>query len=121
MFRQKNSNTKISNVEKTYGLDLNARGDMKLGTMLRRWGFDSQSQLVRAAGCPTFLAFRKVGFNGAVPVGIFADFELACGIGMWTEPALSGVERNVCAHEQIRGSLRTAAEGHPISSLWANV
>jgi MTH538 TIR-like domain (DUF1863) len=49
MFRQKNSNTKISNVEKTYGLDLNARGDMKLGTILRRRGFDSQSQLVRAA------------------------------------------------------------------------
>jgi MTH538 TIR-like domain (DUF1863) len=49
MFRQKNSNTKISNVEKTYALDLNARGDMKLGTMLRRRGFDSQSQLVRAA------------------------------------------------------------------------
>jgi hypothetical protein len=49
MFRQKNSNTKVENVEKTYGLDLNARGDMKLGTMLRRRGFDSQSQLVRAA------------------------------------------------------------------------
>ncbi len=49
MFRQKNSNTKISNVEKTYGLDLNARSDMKLGTILRRRGFDSQSQLVRAA------------------------------------------------------------------------
>jgi hypothetical protein len=49
MFRQKNSNTKIEKVERTYGLDLNARGDMKLGTMLRRRGFDSQSQLVRAA------------------------------------------------------------------------
>jgi hypothetical protein len=49
MFRQKNSNTKIKNVEKTYGLDLNARGDMKLGTILRKRGFDSQSQLVRAA------------------------------------------------------------------------
>ena len=49
MFRQKNSNTKIANVEKAYGLDLNARGDMKLGTILRRRGFDSQSQLIRAA------------------------------------------------------------------------
>lgn len=49
MFRQKNSNTKIGNVEKTYGVNLNARGDMKLGTMLRKRGFDSQSQLVRAA------------------------------------------------------------------------
>jgi hypothetical protein len=49
MYRQKNSNTKIENVEKTYGLDLNARGDMKLGTILRKRGFDSQSQLVRAA------------------------------------------------------------------------
>lgn len=49
MFRQKNSNTKIKNVEKKYGLDLNARGDMKLGTMLTNRGFDSQSQLVKAA------------------------------------------------------------------------
>src|SRR5580698_8626321 len=49
MFRQKNSNTKIKNVEKTYGLELNARADMKLGTILRKRVFDSQSQLVRAA------------------------------------------------------------------------
>jgi hypothetical protein len=49
MFRRKNSNTKVENVERAYGLDLNARGDMKLGTILRKRGFDSQSQLVKAA------------------------------------------------------------------------
>ena len=48
MFRRKNSSTKIEKIEKTYGIDLNARGDMKLGTLLRRRGFDSQSQLLRA-------------------------------------------------------------------------
>ncbi len=49
MFRRKNSNTKVENVEEAYGLDLNARGDMKLGNLLSRRGFDSQSRLVRAA------------------------------------------------------------------------
>lgn len=49
MFRKKNANTKIENVEKTYGIDLNARGDGKLGNLLEKRGFDSQSQLVRAA------------------------------------------------------------------------
>lgn len=49
MFRRKNANTKVENVESTYGLDLNARGDAKLGNLLRKRGFDSQSQLVRAA------------------------------------------------------------------------
>jgi hypothetical protein len=48
MFRKKNSNTKIENVEDAYGIDLNARGDMKLGNLLRRRGFDSQSQLLKA-------------------------------------------------------------------------
>jgi MTH538 TIR-like domain (DUF1863) len=49
MFRRKNANTKVENIESTYGLDLNARGDAKLGNLLRRRGFDSQSQLIRAA------------------------------------------------------------------------
>jgi hypothetical protein len=48
MFRQKNSNTKIKNVEATYNVDLNARGDATLGNLLRRRGFESQSQLLRA-------------------------------------------------------------------------
>ena len=49
MFRKKKANTKVENVEETYGLDLNSRGDAKLGNLLRRRGFDSQSQLVKAA------------------------------------------------------------------------
>jgi antiphage defense system Thoeris ThsB-like protein len=49
MFRRKNANTKVENVESTYGVELNARGDAKLGNLLRKRGFDSQSQLIRAA------------------------------------------------------------------------
>jgi hypothetical protein len=49
MFRRKNANTRVENVESMYGLDLNARGDAKLGNLLRKRGFDSQSQLIRAA------------------------------------------------------------------------
>jgi hypothetical protein len=49
MFRRKNANTKVENVESTYGVDLNARGDARLGNLLRKRGFDSQSQLIRAA------------------------------------------------------------------------
>jgi hypothetical protein len=49
MFRRKNANTKVENVESAYGVELNARGDAKLGNLLRKRGFDSQSQLIRAA------------------------------------------------------------------------
>jgi hypothetical protein len=49
MFRRKNRSTKVENVESTYGVELNARGDAKLGNLLRKRGFDSQSQLIRAA------------------------------------------------------------------------
>lgn len=48
MFRNKRSDTKISKIEATYGIDLNARGDMRLGKLLKRRGFDSQSQLLQA-------------------------------------------------------------------------
>lgn len=48
MFRRKNSNTKVESVEHTYGVDLNARSDAKLGNLLQRRGFDSQSQLIKA-------------------------------------------------------------------------
>jgi hypothetical protein len=48
MFRRKNSNTLVSSVEKTYGIDLNARGDAKIGNLLSRRGFESQTQLIRA-------------------------------------------------------------------------
>jgi MTH538 TIR-like domain (DUF1863) len=49
VIRRKNSNTKVENVEKAYDIELNSRGDMKLGNLLRKRGFDSQSQLVKAA------------------------------------------------------------------------
>ena len=48
MFRRKNSNTKIENIESAFGIDLNARGDAKLGNLLEKRGFDSQSQLIKA-------------------------------------------------------------------------
>jgi hypothetical protein len=48
MFRRKNSNTRVDTVETTYSVDLNIRGDATLGNLLRRRGFDSQSQLIRA-------------------------------------------------------------------------
>lgn len=46
--RAKRSDTLIRNVEKTYGVDLNVRGDTKLGTILDSRGYNSQSQLVKA-------------------------------------------------------------------------
>lgn len=49
MFRAKRDDTLVRSVEETYKIDLNARGDMKLGTLLEQRGFDSLSQLVKAA------------------------------------------------------------------------
>jgi len=48
MFRQKRSDSLVGSVERTYGISLNARSDMMLGTLLRQRGFDSLSQFLRA-------------------------------------------------------------------------
>lgn len=48
MFRQKRADTRVGNIEKTYNVDLNARGDQLLGNLLEERGFDSLTQLLRA-------------------------------------------------------------------------
>lgn len=48
MFRSKRSDTTVKSVEATYGIDLNARSDMRLGNLLAERGFDSLSQLLKA-------------------------------------------------------------------------
>ena len=47
-FRPKRSDTKVASIEKTYGINLNARGDMLLGNLLEERGFDSLTQLLQA-------------------------------------------------------------------------
>lgn len=46
--RAKRSDTLIKSIEKTYCVDLNVRGDTKLGTLLSERGYSSQSQLLKA-------------------------------------------------------------------------
>jgi hypothetical protein len=48
MFRATRDDTLIKRVEARYGIDLNARGDTKLGNLLEKRGFDSLTQLLRA-------------------------------------------------------------------------
>lgn len=48
MFRQKRDDTLVSNIEKMYGIDLRARGDMQLGNLLGERGFKSLSQFLDA-------------------------------------------------------------------------
>lgn len=48
MFRRKRFDTLVGSIERTYGITLNARSDMMLGTLLRERGFDSLSQFLRA-------------------------------------------------------------------------
>jgi hypothetical protein len=66
LFRQKRSDTSIATVELEYGLNLNARSDMMLGSLLRERGFDSLSQLVRAC--------RGQLSNHAAPRSVFLSF-----------------------------------------------
>lgn len=47
-FREKRSDTLIKNVERKYGVDLNVRGDMKLGSLLKIRGYETQSQYLKA-------------------------------------------------------------------------
>jgi len=48
MFQRKRSDTLVSTVEQTYGINLNTRADTLLGNLLVDRGFDSLSQLLDA-------------------------------------------------------------------------
>jgi hypothetical protein len=48
MFQRKRSDTLVSSVERTYGINLNVRSDALLGNLLVDRGFDSLSQLLDA-------------------------------------------------------------------------
>lgn len=48
MFRPKRSDTTVESIESTYDVDLNARGDMRLGNLLKERRFDSLTQLLKA-------------------------------------------------------------------------
>lgn len=49
VFRQKRCDTSVGAIEAAYGVRLNARSDMELGNLLHQRGFESLSQLLRAA------------------------------------------------------------------------
>lgn len=66
MIRQKRSDTLVSSIEATYGLDLNARSDMTLGNLLRERGFDSLTQFLTA--CRGHLTYH------ASPRRVFLSF-----------------------------------------------
>lgn len=46
LLRQKRNDTKIATIEKKYGVDLDVRGDMQLGTYLDKFGIDSLNDLI---------------------------------------------------------------------------
>jgi MTH538 TIR-like domain (DUF1863) len=48
MFRRKKGNTTVESIERQYRVDLNARGDMLLDTLLNERGFDSLTQFLEA-------------------------------------------------------------------------
>jgi hypothetical protein len=48
MFGRKRGDTQVDTIERQYGIDLNARGDMLLRNLLEERGFDSLSQLIQA-------------------------------------------------------------------------
>jgi len=48
MFRRKRSDTTVESIERKYGVDLNARGDMFLDNLLKERGFDSLTHFLQA-------------------------------------------------------------------------
>lgn len=48
MFRRRRDDTRVETIERTYGVDLNARGDALLGNLLDDRGFESLTQLLKA-------------------------------------------------------------------------
>lgn len=60
MFQRKRSDTLVSTVEQTYGINLNTRADTLLGNLLDDRGFDSLSQLLNAyRGNATYHARKR--------------------------------------------------------------
>lgn len=60
MFPRKRSDTKVSTIEKQYRIDLHARDDMALRTLLSQRGFESLTQLLEAhSGRLTYHARRR--------------------------------------------------------------
>lgn len=47
-YRRKRSDTLVRTLEQRYGIELHARGDMKLGNLLRKRGFRSWTQFLNA-------------------------------------------------------------------------
>lgn len=58
-FRQKRNDTKISTVEKQYGVDFGVRSDMKLGNYLEQKGFPSLSKALNRAERSTKKGVKK--------------------------------------------------------------
>lgn len=58
-FRIKRADTKVATIETTYGINLNARGDMLLGTLLEERGFDNLTQLLQAYRGKLYTPARK--------------------------------------------------------------
>lgn len=48
MFRAKRDDTLVGTIERQYGIDLHARSDMTLGSLLEERGFDSLTQFLQA-------------------------------------------------------------------------
>lgn len=64
MIRQKRSDTTVRSIEKTYRINLNARSDMLLGNLLKKRGFDSLTQLLKAyRGKATVFARKRRVFT----------------------------------------------------------
>jgi hypothetical protein len=59
MFRAKRDDTLIATIERQYKVDVHARGDMTLGTLLKERGFDSLSQFLEAYRCRLAYHARK--------------------------------------------------------------
>ena len=60
MFRSKRGDTLVATIEREQGVELNARGDMTLNTLLAERGFESVTQLLNAyRGCAMSFARRR--------------------------------------------------------------
>jgi len=65
-FRRRRDDTLVGTIERQYGVELHARADMKLGSLLRERGFESLTQLLTAYK-------RQLPYHAA-PRSIFLSF-----------------------------------------------
>jgi hypothetical protein len=110
VIRRKRSDTRVDSIEATYRVDLHARGDMLLGTLLAERGFELQSQLITA-------------YQGRLKVSVRPTPHRACCPGVSVRGCRDDVSGKICPEKcgMLGQLLGPQAVAQVLKLLWESV